>query len=126
MQKAKHKYPIGTEVKFKFFDGSIHVGAVIKQTYQGESWGHIDTDYNQPLYTIQVPDYHDTRGFMLYPAVGPHRILESNGITNKDYIYSKKQAVKVKAKTIKPKETSNLEDAIQKQKDFINRKTKNC
>ena len=54
-KKKKHKYKIGTEVKFKFFDGSVHVGAILKQTYQGDNWDHIDTDYKQPLYTIQVP-----------------------------------------------------------------------
>ncbi len=126
-KKKKHKYKIGTEVKFKFFDGSVHVGAILKQTYQGDNWDHIDTDYKQPLYTIQVPDSRDTRGFMIYPGVGLHRILESNGITNKEYVY-KKGAKIASSKTIKSKfndTSTDLNDAIRKQKEFISGKVKN-
>ena len=126
-KKKKHKYKIGTEVKYKFFDGSVHVGAVLKQTYQGDNWDHIDTDYKQPLYTIQVPDSNDTRGFMLYPGVGLHRILESNGITNSKYIY-KKGAKVASSKTIKSKfndTSTELNDAIKKQQEFIDGKVKN-
>ena len=131
MKKAKHKYPIGTEVKFKYFDGSIHVGVVIKQTYQGDSWDHLETDYKQTLYTMQVPDMHDSRGFMLYPSVGPHRIIESNGITNKEYAFTKKNVLsgstRKKSKAITNKfndTTSELDAAISKQQDFINGKNK--
>ena len=126
-KKKNHKHKLGTEVKFRFFDGSIHTGAIIKQTYNGEAWDHIPTNYKDPLYTIQVPSDYDTRGFMLYPSVGEHRIIESNGITNKDYMY-KRGAKTVSAKTIKSKfndTSSELEEAIKKQKEFIDGKVNN-
>ena len=103
MKKAKFKYKIGTEVKFKFFDGSIHTGAIVKQSYQGD----------------------DIRGFMLYPSVGPNRIIESNGITNKAYIYGKKSILNVTTKRKSKSTSTELSDAISKQKDFINGKVNN-
>ena len=54
MKKAKFKYKIGTEVKFKFFDGSIHTGAIVKQSYQGDSWDHLPTNYGEIPYRFQM------------------------------------------------------------------------
>jgi len=136
MKKAKFKYPIGTEVKFKFFDGSIHVGSVVKQSYQGDSWDHLPTNYGETIYTIQVPTATDKRGFMMYPSIGPNRIIESNGVANKGYVYGKLNILdtvtkrKTKRKPTKVKQVSKsnsteLSDAISKQKDFINGKINN-
>ena len=125
MKKAKFKYKIGTEVKFKFFDGSIHTGTIVKQSYQGDSWDHLPTNYGETIYTIQVPDGNDIRGFMLYPSVGPNRIIESNGITNKAYIYGKKSILNVTTKRKSKSTSTELSDAISKQKDFINGKVNN-
>jgi len=64
---------------------------------------------------------------MLYPGVGLHRILESNGITNNKYIY-KKGAKVASSKTIKSKfndTSTELNDAIKKQQEFIDGKVKN-
>jgi len=126
-KKKNHKYKMGTEVKFRYFDGSIHTGAIVKQTYNGENWDHLPTNYKDPLYTIQVASDYDSRGFMLYPSVGEHRIIESNGVTNKNYTFKKEVKV-VSPKTIKSKfndTRSELDDAIKKQKEFIEGKVKN-
>ena len=132
MKKAKFKYPIGAEVKFKFFDGSIHLGAVVKQSYQGESWDHLPTNYGETIYTIQVPDTQDIRGFMLYPSIGPNRIIESKGVANKSYIYGKKNILNsqtnskpIKVKTKSKLVSTELSDAIARQKDFISGKINN-
>ena len=64
---------------------------------------------------------------MIYPGVGLHRILESNGITNKEYVY-KKGAKIASSKTIKSKfndTSTELNDAIRKQTEFISGKVKN-
>ena len=116
MRKANHKHKLGTTVKFKFFDGSIHVGEVVSHNYMGEDWAHVETNWTIAQYTIHVPSSNYSRGYMVY-----------SNITN-DRIFSKDdKLVKAKIKSTiskkKPKvDTSELAAAINKQKQFISGK----
>jgi len=129
MIKKGHTYKIGELLKFTYFDGSPHTGKVIKQTYAGDDWNHLQTDYSNPRYTIQVPDDRDARGYMIYPCVGESRIvkrIENNGFLCDDVKSSANKGASTKPLGKKqPKtEQSDLEDAIQKQKDFVGGKVR--
>lgn len=136
MAKKKHKFKVGEMVEFKFFDGGVYKGEIVKLTYSGDMWGHIETDYSSPQYTIHKED-NSKRGYTSYPGIGLHRILSSDGIVNKKYHLSpaekkaKRRKRKIEAMNIGVaeelqgrKEMDSLDQAIEKQKAFINGRTK--
>ena len=123
-KKKKHTYKIGQTVKFRFFDGTIHEGKVAELTYMGDVVGD-KIYYNCPQYIIHVPSDRYDRGYMIYSSVTDERIKEAT--TYKRSINQPsprevpqgKSGVKQKQNTTK-KPMSELDMAIQKQKEFIN------
>jgi len=123
MKKAKHKHKIGSVVKFKFFDGSVHVGEIVSQNYMGEDWDHTETNWKIPQYTIHVPSDKYSRGYMIYSSMTNERIFPKDA-----NIVKPKFKATPTIKSIKHKfndTTTELNDAINKQKDFISGKVNN-
>ena len=77
MKKVRHKYKLGSKLKFKFFDGGIRVGEVTKLSYEPISIKEVN--YEKPTYTITVPNYSIKRKAKEYhyPCIKPDMILES-------------------------------------------------
>ena len=123
MKKKGHKYKLGDILKIKFFDGSIHTGEVTKLSYMGE---RVDmANYQLPTYTITCKNNfpNSKREYMHYPGIGDERILEANGKAlepiYKKFTTKKKKSAK---KSVKVSKKSKLDQAIDKQKDFLNGK----
>jgi len=121
-KKKTHKYKVGDTMKFRFFDGSIHTGAIADLRYMGDGWDHTETDYSSPQYTVHVPDNTGryARGYMVYSSISDHRIISVNGEL-KQPIFKPTETAPI---TRKPVEINELDAAIEKQKDFINGKVK--
>ncbi len=125
-KKRKHTHKIGDTVKFKFFDGSTHTGKIAELTYMGDSVGD-KTYYSCPQYTIHVPCDRYPRGYMIYSSMTDERIKEATGgsltfNSNTEMIpanFSKSGSRQIKTKDAKS--ISELEMAILKQKEFINK-----
>ena len=132
--KKKHKYNIGDNVKFNFFDGSVHVGKIAELTYSGDNWDHIETNYGLPQYTIHVPSTQYSRGYMIYSGMTNERILESNGklqVKEIDGMIFSSEIDKGEInKTVKEeldgrKKMDTLDQAIERQREFLDGKVKN-
>jgi len=115
MKKAKHKYKIGTVVKFRFFDGSVHVGEIVKHNYMGEDWDHTETNWSIAQYTIHVPSNKYSRGYMVYSSMTNDRIFPKDATLTKPKFKSTTTISSVNIKSNGP----SLDDAIDKQKQFI-------
>jgi hypothetical protein len=134
MKKAKHKYKLGETVKFKFFDGSVHIGQIASLNYMGEDWDHTETNYSIPQYTIHVPSDKYSRGYMIYSSMTNNRIfdkdtklvkpkfeLSPNQLKNLKNINNSQKELLCK-QTKNTNSDSELDDAIAKQKKFISGK----
>ncbi len=118
----KHTYKIGDIVKFKFFDGQHYVGKITELTYMGMITG--TPNYQLPQYKIEVCESKRTS----YYTVSDTYFKEVNG----DLKIEHKPVTKIKSgKSTLPTlpwiskyhskrtKTSELDEAIAKQKDFI-------
>ena len=112
-KKVKHIHTIGDIVTFSFFDGGTYTGKITHLTYQGDNIDSIKTQYSLPTYRIHVPDEKYSRGYMVYSSMTDMRIEDAKT----------KQAVEefweddVYPETNKVE--SELDSAIKKQKDFL-------
>jgi hypothetical protein len=117
MKKKKHTYKLGDILKIKFFDGSIHTGEVTKLQYMGERIG--TPNYQLPIYTVtskNIPG--NKRPHTHYTGMSDERVIEANGSAIKPLYKSltkKKQSFKRKIN-----KKSELDLAIEKQKNFLN------
>ena len=116
-KKKKHTYKIGQIVKFKFFDGSTHKGKIVELNYMGDRGGD-KIYYDCPQYTIHVPNKNYKRGYMVYGGMTDERIKEASDDSYK--------SVDPRAPNWAKKELINgafteLDKAIKKQKEFINK-----
>ena len=122
MPKAKFNYTVGQSVKFKFYDGSVHSGVFKSKGYRNEDVDYLDTQYSQPMYTCHVPDSSGrySRGYMIYTVTeNMIKTVLDSPIT----IKALKDQPKVKPilPTLQDEVTESLDDAIAKQKRFLNR-----
>ena len=124
-KKKKHKFKIGDNVTFKFFDGGVYTGVVDKLSYMGELTGNVN--YQLPQIRVAVKNKNTKYPYTYYP-ISEHYVTKYNGKDNINSICTPSKAIKpVKAKTTpvaKTEPMSELQAAIQKQKDFINHKSK--
>ena len=127
-KKSRFKYKVGQSVKFRFYDGSVHNGIIVKRNYRNEDTESLPTQWTMPVYTVHSPDNSGRypRGYMSYPSITESmikHILDSEVkiVPMKNYIAPKKPVLS------QPliEETNDLEDAIKKQQDFIKGKVKN-
>ena len=117
VKKKKHTYKIGQTVKFKFFDGSVHEGKIVELNYMGDKGGD-KIYYSCPQYTIHVPSNNYKRGYMVYGSMTDERIKEAY-----DHSY---KTIDPRAPNWAKKELVNdafseLDKAIERQKEFINK-----
>ena len=127
-RKAKFKYQLGQSVKFKFYDGSVHNGKIESKGYRNEDVEYLDTPYNQPMYTCHVPDNTGrySRGYMIYTVTENMIQTELDSpITIKAFEDQPKRDPRAPEwfnKEVLPAiESESLDDAIAKQKRFLNR-----
>ena len=122
MRKAKFKYQVGQSVRFRFYDGSVHGGVIKSKGYRNEDCDYLDTQYSQPMYTCHVPDSSGrySRGYMIYTVTeNMIKTMLDSPIT----IKALKDQPKVKSilPELKDEVTESLDDAIAKQRKFLNR-----
>ena len=122
MRKAKFKYQVGQSVRFRFYDGSVHGGIIKSKGYRNEDCDYLDTQYSQPMYTCHVPDSSGrySRGYMIYTVTeNMIKTMLDSPIT----IKALKDQPKVKSilPELKDEVTESLDDAIAKQREFLNR-----
>tara|TARA_Y100000310_G_C20453268_1_gene701807 strand:+ start:399 stop:770 length:372 start_codon:yes stop_codon:yes gene_type:complete len=119
MKKKKHTYKLGDVLKIRFFDGSIHTGEVTKLGYMGERTHNIN--YDLPIFTVTSKNEKgNNRPYTNYTSMTDDMVLEVNGIA-KEPLYKKllKKEKLVKSKKIKRLKKSELDLAIDKQKNFL-------
>ena len=75
MKKKRHKYKLGDQLEFKFFDGGIRIGTVTKLDWYSTNPGVYD--YSKPTYTITVKNTNPkiSRKHYNYPNIQHDRIL---------------------------------------------------
>jgi len=143
-KKSRFKYKTGQSVKFRYFDGSIHDGIIVKCNYRNEDTESLPTQWTMPVYTVHSPDTSGrySRGYMSYPSITQNMIKNvldtdikivplkdsSDSFLTDDIKTSlvenyKKEGNWCSAKIIESNTT--LEDAITKQKEFISGKVNN-
>ena len=127
MQKARFKYKVGQSVRFKYYDGSIHNGVIQSRCYRNEDSDYLDTQYGMTMYTCHSSDTTGrySRGYMVYPALTenmiqfeldrPHIIKPLSEIPNEEI------GTKTVVTPIQDEVTETLDDAIARQKEFLNR-----
>jgi len=126
MRKSKFKWKVGQSVRFKFYDGSIHNGVIVSRGYRNEDTEYLDTQYTMPMYTCHSSDTSGRyrRGYMVYPSLTqnmiqfeldrPHIIKALDEVRN--------EIPSTPVSTVIPTiPTDSLDDAIQRQKEFLNR-----
>ena len=133
MRKAKFKWQVGQSVRFKFYDGSIHNGVIVSKGYRNEDSDYLDTQYSMPMYTCHSSDTSGRyrRGYMVYPSLSQTMIqfeldepviikpLDEVPISE---IGNKKPQATVQSITDRLDEyNESLDDAIAKQREFLNR-----
>tara|TARA_R100000152_G_C6705207_1_gene133932 strand:+ start:317 stop:682 length:366 start_codon:yes stop_codon:yes gene_type:complete len=117
-KKVNHIHNVGDIVTFQFFDGGTYTGKITHQTYQGDNVDSVKTNYSMPTYKIHV-DTHN--GFTTYPCITEHRIKRKDKTAlqaSKEFI--SRPELKTMSKP-KVKIKSELDEAIDAQKKFINR-----
>jgi len=119
--KAKHTLKVGDVVSFKYFDGDSYTGIISKLCYMGEKINN--PNYNLPVYNVDVKTNSKNRPITVYTSVSDTSITEINGKLlpelHKQLRFSKDD--KVYGSSIKNAiPVPELEDEIQKQKDFLN------
>ena len=140
MRKAKFKWQVGQSVRFKFYDGSIHNGVIVSKGYRNEDSDYLDTQYSMPMYTCHSPDLSGRyrRGYMVYPSLSqtmiqfeldkPVIIKPLDEVPISEIGHKKPQAT-VQSITDRldgyneslDEVTESLDDAIAKQREFLNR-----
>ena len=112
-----HIHNVGDIVTFNFFDGGTYTGKITHLTYQGDNVDSVKTNYSMPTYKIHVDN---AKGFTIYPCITEHRIKRKD----KTALQASKEFVSrpdFKVSKPKVKTKSELDEAIDAQKDFINR-----
>ena len=139
MRKAKFKWQVGQSVRFKFYDGSIHNGVIVSKGYRNEDSDYLDTQYSMPMYTCHSPDLSGRykRGYMVYPSLSqtmiqfeldkpviikpldevPINKYASHGTAN----FNDDEIEEINAAIAQEKHLESLDDAIAKQREFLNR-----
>ena len=126
MRKAKFKWQVGQSVRFKFYDGSIHNGVIVSRGYRNEDTDYLDTQYTMPMYTCHSSDTSGRykRGYMVYPSLTQNMIQfeldRPHIIKALDEVRSEIPSTPVST-VIPTIPTDSLDDAIQRQKEFLNR-----
>lgn len=119
---AKFNYTVGQSVRFRFYDGSVHGGKIQSMGYRNEDVDYLPTEYSQPMYTCHVPDSSGrySRGYMVYTVSENMIKTELDSPIN---IKALKDQPKVETVTpiLQDEVTESLDDAIAKQKQFLNR-----
>jgi len=128
-KKSRFKYKTGQSVKFKYYDGSVHNGIIVRCNYRNEDTESLPTQWTMPVYTVHSPDTSGrySRGYMSYPSITQNMILNVLDTTIKivplkDYVEPKEP---LPCDTIDSaelgnfRESNDLEDAFTKQKQFI-------
>ena len=118
----KHTYKIGDIVKFKFFDGQHYVGKITELTYMGMITG--TPNYQLPQYKIEVCESKRTSYYTVsdtyFKEVNGDLKIEHKPVTKitsgKSTLPTSPWISKYHSKRTK---TSELDEAIAKQKDFI-------
>ena len=116
-KKVTHIHSIGDIVTFSFFDGGTYTGKITHLTYQGDNVESVKTKYDMPTYKIHVDN---PKGFTIYPCITEHRIKRKDKTALQ---VSKEFVSRPEFKVSKPKVKikSELDEAIDAQKKFINR-----
>jgi len=126
MRKSKFKWQVGQSVRFKFYDGSIHNGVIVSRGYRNEDTEYLDTQYTMPMYTCHSSDTSGRykRGYMVYPSLSQTMIqfeLDKPVIIKPlDEVPINKYASHGTA-NFNDEVTESLDDAIAKQREFLNR-----
>jgi len=111
-KKRSHQYNIGDIVTFKFLTGDTYTGKINEKT-----WKEDDT----PSYKIQVEDtYGSRKGFTIYPCMTDSVIIRRDktvAVAMKEFNLKSSDILR-KQHEKKPNK-SELDDAIDKQKDFL-------
>ena len=118
----KHSYKIGDIIKFKFFDGQHYVGTIKELTYMGMITG--TPNYQLPQYKIEVCEAKRTSYYtvsdMYFKEINGDLKVEHQPVTKitsgKEVLPTLPWISKYHSKRTK---TSELDEAIAKQKDFI-------
>jgi hypothetical protein len=131
-KKAKFKHKEGQSVKFRYYDGSIHTGLVVKAQYRNEDVDFLDTQYEMPVYTVHCPDTSGryARGYMSYPCITENMIdvlLKDEIVITPLKGYHSKEVTLVNnresatGKPITNTDASELDEAISQQRKFLNK-----
>lgn len=133
MQKARFKYKVGQSVRFKFYDGSIHNGVIQSRCYRNEDSDYLDTQWGMTMYTCHSSDTTGrySRGYMVYPALTenmiqfeldrPHIIKPLDEVPISEIGHKKPQATVQSITDRLDEYNESLDDAIARQKEFLNR-----
>jgi len=112
-KKRTHTYNLGDIVTFKFLTGDIYTGKITEHT-----WKEDDT----PSYKIKV---EDSKGFTIYPCMTDTRITKREKTARvADKEFSLKANDILRKKYEKKPVNSELDEAINSQKKFLNGDTK--
>jgi len=126
MKKAKHKYSLGDIVTIDWIGGGKHTGEITQLTYMGERVNQ--PNYNLPQYLVTVKSNAASKAKYTHYPVSDERILSVNGkstellsekLNKKRGSSLKTQAIGSKKPKRKTKNKSDLDQAIDQQKDFI-------
>jgi len=135
-KKKIHKYKVGDTMRFRFFCGTVYTGTVAELRYSGDNWDHTETNFGDPQYVIHVPDTSGrySRGYMVYSNISDHRIISVNGDLKEPIFPEPGKMVDriekcpipgIDAIGISIPKKDELQEAINKQKEFIDGKVKN-
>ena len=131
-KKKRFKHKEGESVKFKYYDGSVHAGVIVKAQYRNEEVEFLDTQYEMPTYTVHCPDSSGryARGYMSYPCVTENMIkvlLDDQIVIKPLEGYRSEEVTLVNnrasttGKLITDSDTSELDEAIAQQRKFLNK-----
>jgi len=116
-KKRSHTYNCGDIVTFKFLTGDILTGKITEHT-----WKEDDT----PSYKIRVEETSKNRkGFTIYPCMTDSRIMKREKTAMAAYKeFNLKANDELRKKHDKKVNKSELDEAIDSQKKFINGEAK--
>ncbi len=113
-KKQHHTYNVGDIVTFKFLTGDILTGKIINHTWKED---------NTPSYKIKV---EDSKGFTIYPCMTDARITKREKtarVADKEFNLKSsdilRKQMENKSKKIKKSDESDLDKAIEAQKNFL-------
>tara|TARA_Y100000389_G_C16976892_1_gene278367 strand:- start:1 stop:408 length:408 start_codon:yes stop_codon:yes gene_type:complete len=126
MKKVKHKYSLGDIVTIDWIGGGKFTGEITQLTYMGERVNQ--PNYNLPQYLVTVKSNPASRAAYTHYPVSDERILSVNGKSTEllsEKLNTKRKSsleisnLKSKKTRKKSKAKSELDQAINDQKDFI-------